>query len=512
MGAGGSVQQIPDRPLSVVIPPTDDTNKPLPFPKHGVHLSFANQFIAECGGRDALEGLTTTEVNDQFVKPATFAAQSSYCDMLTSQHHEAVGIATVFISHAWKYHFLDVVDALDYHFKVEPHIIIWFDLFSNNQHKAVDLDFHWWCNTFKSAIQMFGRTVMVLSPWSNPIPLTRGWCLFELYCTAASDDCKFEVAMSQTHQTHFFDDMATDGAAAIDKMLATINAEKSECWKAEDRDRIFDAVRKTVGFPGINAMVFEQLRQWVVVVTLRAISQEMDPMKLLGLKSTLGKLYVGQGKYDLAEPLCLECFLKYKEVLNDHHPSTLLSMNYLARLYYDQGKYDLALPLYIDCLTIKKEELGDRHPETLRTIKNLANLYDDQGKYELAEPLKVEILAMRKEVFGDRHVDTLHSMNNLADLYARQEKYELAEPLYVECLAMKKEVMGDRHPVTLVSMNSLAGLYYKQGKYELAERLYVDCLAICKEVLGDLHPSTLRSMNGLAILHESQGKYGLVES
>ena len=59
-----------------------DCNKPLPFPKHGVRLDYYHEFIAACGGRDALKGLTTTEVNDKFVKAATFATQSSYCDML----------------------------------------------------------------------------------------------------------------------------------------------------------------------------------------------------------------------------------------------------------------------------------------------------------------------------------------------------------------------------------------------------------------------------------------------
>ena len=405
------------------------SNEPLPFPKDGVRLSFVNQFIAECGGRDALEGLTTTEMSDNFVKPATFSNQSSYCDMLTSQRHDTVGIATVFISHAWQYHFLDVVDALNYHFRDEPDIIIWFDLFSNNQHKAAELDFHWWSNTFKSAIQMFGRTVMVLAPWDNPIPLTRGWCLFELYCTAASQNCKFEIAMSQTHEDQFLEDMENYGTRAIDKMLATINAETSKCGKPEDRDRIFDVVRKTVGFAGINAMVFEQLRNWVIVVTCGAIEQEMDTIKLLGLKSTLGRLYEGQGKYDMALPLYVECLAKNKEVLGDRHPDTLQSMRDLSILYSEQGKNDLALPLFATCLEKNKELLGDRHPETLMSMHNLAALYGSEGKYDLALPLFVECLEKNKEVLGDRHPDTLASMNNLADLYSEQGKYDLAEPL-----------------------------------------------------------------------------------
>ena len=159
----------------------------LPFPKNGVSLSYVNDFLMACGGRASLECLTTTEVNEKYVMPMTFPFKSSFCDMLTGQEHPAVGVATVFISHARKYLFLEVIDALLYHFRDEPGTIIWFDLFSNNQHKAADLEFHWWSTTFKS--------VVVFAPWNDPIPLTRGWCLFELYCTIVTRS-RFEVAMS----------------------------------------------------------------------------------------------------------------------------------------------------------------------------------------------------------------------------------------------------------------------------------------------------------------------------
>jgi hypothetical protein len=146
------------------------------FPKVGVKLfQFIQDFYDRCGGEDNLKGLTTAEVCDIFIKPQTKDYQSSYCEMLELHHHSAIGIATVFISHSWNYRFLDVIFALEYHFRDQPDIIIWFDLFSNNQHKKVDVDFNWWCNTFKSAIQQVGHTVMVVAPWSNDIPLTRGW-------------------------------------------------------------------------------------------------------------------------------------------------------------------------------------------------------------------------------------------------------------------------------------------------------------------------------------------------
>ena len=83
----------------------------LPFPKLGIKLSyFLNEFPALCGGRAALEGLTTTEVNELFQKKITESSKLSFCDYLNQQqpNHSAVGEATVFISHVWAYLFLDV--------------------------------------------------------------------------------------------------------------------------------------------------------------------------------------------------------------------------------------------------------------------------------------------------------------------------------------------------------------------------------------------------------------------
>lgn len=196
----------------------------------------------------------------------------SFCKFLKRTNHPAYGIAIVFISHAWYYLFLDVVDALEYHFREQPDIVIWFDLFSNNQHKTIDLDLDWWCNTFKSAIKSFGHTVMVLTPWDNPIPLQRGWCIFELYCTAETNSV-FEVAMSeQQQQQKFFNDMKPNADNEIRKMLGLVNLEQSECFKEEDRQRIFDAIRKTGGIYGINSMVCEQMGNFYIMKMIACMS------------------------------------------------------------------------------------------------------------------------------------------------------------------------------------------------------------------------------------------------
>jgi hypothetical protein len=180
-----------------------EDSKVVPFPKDGVKLSVFIDFINNYGGRKYFRGLTTTDVCNIILKPSTEIDKLSYCELLRNRKDCGVGKAEVFVSHAWKYEFLDVVSALEFHFKDAPDIFIWFDLFSNNQHLAGNLPFEWWTNTFKSAIKDFGRTVMVLSPWSDPIPFTRAWCLFEIYSTVITEST-FEVAMSESQKKDIY--------------------------------------------------------------------------------------------------------------------------------------------------------------------------------------------------------------------------------------------------------------------------------------------------------------------
>ena len=88
----------------------------LVFPKCGVLLSFlVDEFIEECGGREALEGLSSEQVCEQFIKPATIADTEpcSYCELLQRKNHNAYRkTAQVFISHAHQKEFLNVINAL----------------------------------------------------------------------------------------------------------------------------------------------------------------------------------------------------------------------------------------------------------------------------------------------------------------------------------------------------------------------------------------------------------------
>lgn len=476
----------------------------IPFPKNGIKLSYLlNNFMKECGGREALQGLSTTEVCSQFIMPKTKECELSYCDMILEQAKKdseldgVVGIATVFVSHAWKYKFLDVLDALKYHFKDEPDKIVWFDLVSNNQHKATDLPYEWWATTFKDAIKQMGHTVMIMAPWNDPIPYTRAWCIFEAYCTNTTG-AKFEVAMSSKEKRSFINECIDNPERTINQMLSVINAEKSKAFKVEDEERIHSVIADKVGFSSINAMVFEQLRDWVITVVMDQLEKaEEDTVEALNLMNLAGCLYVGQGKYELAKSFFTDCLEKRTTVLGPDHLLTLKSMFNLATLFWRQGKYEEAESFHLKCLEKRKVILSMEHLETLDSMNDLALVYKKQKKYKEAEELLQESLKIRRSLF-DSDQDTFINMNNLSLLYCTLGKFTEAEELYLEALEKQSMSLGETHPSTLTTMNNIALYYAKQGNYEKAEELYIECLEKRKTVLGMENPSTFISMNNLA--------------
>ena len=150
--------------------------------------------------------MTTKQICDHIIKPKTVYTYLkpdegvSYCDYLCAGglNNNVVGIATVFVSHAWKSSFLDVVDALIDHFHDNLDVIIWFDLFSKNQNDKNRIQsIDWYDVDFKELIKEIGNVVMVLTPWMNPFTLKRTWCLYELYCAVELKDhnVKFDIVM-----------------------------------------------------------------------------------------------------------------------------------------------------------------------------------------------------------------------------------------------------------------------------------------------------------------------------
>ena len=186
------------------------------------------------------------------------------CDVLLDDSRTAgfVGRPTRFLSHAWRYLVLKLVVALEAYVaalppdELEP--FFWFDCLSIDQHANNNNDSDWWRGTFLRAIGAIGHTVMMLSPWSAPQPLTRAWCLWELFCTVDTG-MEFSVCLGPAEQEAFeadlyaslYDGPSLSAHAGSDDRIITafsqIDVAKAEAGNPDDLNMILQAASSMPG-------------------------------------------------------------------------------------------------------------------------------------------------------------------------------------------------------------------------------------------------------------------------
>ena len=149
-----------------------------PFPRLGVSLALLHLLAPLVP-----DGATTAEACFNTFKPLAARARSSVADCLLwleacdpTTQLPYVATATVFTSHAWKYEFALLLASLDAFAAAQSspaEVYIWFDCVVVNQHASAALPQEWWSTAFAAGIQTIGHTCLVLSPWRDPLPLTR---------------------------------------------------------------------------------------------------------------------------------------------------------------------------------------------------------------------------------------------------------------------------------------------------------------------------------------------------
>ena len=215
-------------------------------PPLGVSLRLMQQLLKEA---EEASLTNTTDICNKIVKPKTFGRKCAYVDLLREQHPDDIKAATVFISHAWKYDLADSVDVMEQYEAKHPNSFFWFDLMLNNQHGTSDHPFDWWCTTFQQSIEQIGVVVLVMSPWNEPIPLTRSWCLFEIMCSlnAGASKVDFQIHLPSHQAASFVEGLRADYKSGMDALVVRTKVEDSTASNStasieSDKTMIFRAV------------------------------------------------------------------------------------------------------------------------------------------------------------------------------------------------------------------------------------------------------------------------------
>ncbi|KAI8616297.1 hypothetical protein BC830DRAFT_1080723, partial [Chytriomyces sp. MP71] len=493
-----------------------DLSDPNTFSTRGLSLSHILALVKLWGGREALQGKSTADVCQLHLLPMTKDSGLSLCAQyaLSKGEEYLAREANWFVSHAWCFSFLDVLDALQAFFKDrkihQDSAILWFDLFSNSQHNCQLKLFLWWETTFFHAVQRIGNVVMVLQPWMNPIPLQRAWCIFELLACHQTNS-RFHIALTQRERGIFLDALLTD-AKQFHSMLAQTSCRNSVARDMMDRKAIFRVIRQSVGFAKLDQMVYETFSGWVVEqFRLNIQKLVLDELECAHWKVGLANFYVLQGCLDFAEPLYHSALDAQFRNLRESHPDTLLTKVALATLYVNQGKYDKAEALYAEAFEAQFQELGNKHPETIQTIIARAELEKLRGRYDTSESLYYDALNTQIAVLGNKHRETLTTANNLATLFVQQGRYDDALSLYNHCLEANIALLGNEHPDTLQTISNLSSLYMHQERLDEAKELSENCLNMQMRILGKENMATLTTMNTLGLIWMKQNRFDKAE-
>ena len=78
-----------------------------------------------------------------------------------------------------------------------PDAYFWLDLFTNNQNALASKDFEWFQTTFRKGVREVGQVLLFFSPWNDPIPIHRTWCLYEII--TALEDTKITLHIKLWH-------------------------------------------------------------------------------------------------------------------------------------------------------------------------------------------------------------------------------------------------------------------------------------------------------------------------
>ncbi|KAJ3326524.1 hypothetical protein HDU76_012856 [Blyttiomyces sp. JEL0837] len=523
---------------------------------YGINVSFLHEFIKSCGGRDQLSHLTTAEISETIIKPLTSSTNLSLCDtLLTFNRHDAIQIADVFISHAWSYKFIDMIDAIDDYItenEKSPHdVYIWLDLVSNPQHGAEDRPFEWWKTTFINAIRDIKEVVLVLQPWDDPIPLRRAWCIYEIFACHLTEGT-LNVAMSPKETERMLDALSEDNADGYNHMLARVSCEKSETSIVTDRDRIFKAIRELSSMENLDRLVFDVFTKSIV----NKFNRQLDISKRNGIESdiirhqlSMAQILSHLSSSTEAEVLCLDAVERCERLYGPEDHITLDAKHTLVTIYTDIKQTKQSFEMATSLLTTFERIYGQNHhktldllvkvgslstklshsdisilnhqdtldkvtkllgPENIVTIsatENLVLLYYSMGRFQDCIDIGARLVEIQRRVYGEFHVHTLKFMEYLYMFNTRLGNLDKAEQLVKECYLKRKTLLGEKHLNTIITHLNWACMIDRRGRRDEAIQYYIEVIQDLKTTQGSKHVATINAISSLSTAYFTTGNW-----
>ena len=278
---------------------------------------------------------------------------------------------------------------MEQHAKDNPDSYFWFDLFTNDQNSVAVKEFDDFFKIFMSTSEEIGELLLILSPWNDPIPLKRAWCLLDVSHVLRNPDIKLNIKLPQLEVERMAADLIQDKSSLV-QALSDIQAEKAAAMREEDKAQIFGFIEKSEGgFAALNQRIKGGLREWYVKQFKQLIAESPhNHMLILACSQVMIEL----GFLDDALQYGQQCVcLQISD--RKYHAEAL---DTLGKVYFKQGNYNNAMEKMVESFALKKSEFGDSHPDVAACISSIGDIYIRKSDYEEALEYHNDSLRIRK--------------------------------------------------------------------------------------------------------------------
>eukprot|EP00457_Paulinella_chromatophora_P000060 gb/GEZN01000060.1/.p1 GENE.gb/GEZN01000060.1/~~gb/GEZN01000060.1/.p1 ORF type:complete len:2782 (+),score=362.50 gb/GEZN01000060.1/:1218-8348(+) len=304
--------------------------------RKGVSWDFLNDFLVTHPEVQA-QNMSTDQVVTKIIIPLTSASKLSYAGFKMTQRFakmypeqapradeppeqvfaricaplaadpaspDGVKRATHFVSHTWKRPFMALIEGLRVHQAqvestegiVPSDCVYWIDIFVIQQHGDADL------GAFEVVIADCKKTVLMVDPWNNPTPLTRAWCLYEIFQTMQKQG-QLIVGLNSSNRASLlqsYRSSAKDAELQVEQAIDQIDAEKADAFKSEDKAMIFGLIQTAGGFTMFNKHVKKRLTQTLIeFLHLLVLESKLSPVSFLPTKNMLASRWLPGSRTDL---------------------------------------------------------------------------------------------------------------------------------------------------------------------------------------------------------------------
>ena len=244
--------------------------------------------------------------------------------------------------------------------------------------------------------------------------------------------------------------------------------------------RLFDGGDAVAG-PAADLRVLTLVERGV----LEADALSHEPLTQADLYQHLGRLCLGLGQLDRAEPLFDKAVACRAATAGDESADLLATRLSQVELLTLQARYDESEALARSTLTTIERVLPHEHPHHAAAFRALGRVLSERGEYDAAVPMHERAIALAD--VGPNTLELADSLHELANVHFYAGRYDQSEAFNRRALAIYRHVLGTTHPAVGDTLINLGAIAFERGDDRASEAFMREGLALTEAWHGPLH-------------------------